>query len=56
MSVTEPLLLIAFNRPDHFEQLIERLRESEPQRIYVAVDGPRPIALTIAKRFTKPAA
>jgi len=42
MSVTEPLLLIAFNRPDHFEQLIERLRESEPQRIYVAVDGPRP--------------
>jgi hypothetical protein len=42
VRTTEPLLLIAFNRPDHFEQLIERLRETEPQRIYVAVDGPRP--------------
>lgn len=40
--MSEPLLLIAFNRPDHFAQLIERLRETEPQRIYVAVDGPRP--------------
>ena len=38
----EPLLLIAFNRPDHFEQLIERLRETQPRRIYVAIDGPRP--------------
>lgn len=42
MRTAEPLLLIAFNRPDHFEQLIERLRETEPQRVYVAVDGPRP--------------
>ena len=40
--MSEPLLLIAFNRPDHFAQLIERLRETEPQRLYVAVDGPRP--------------
>ena len=39
--MSEPLLLIAFNRPDHFAQLIERLRETEPQYIYVAVDGPR---------------
>jgi hypothetical protein len=37
----EPLLLIAFNRPDQFEQLIERLRRTKPKRIYVAVDGPR---------------
>lgn len=42
MSVSEPLLLIAFNRPDLFECLIERLRETKPQKIYVAVDGPRP--------------
>ena len=42
MSVTEPLLLIAFNRPDLFERLIERLRETKPEKIYVAVDGPRP--------------
>jgi hypothetical protein len=38
----EPLLLIAFNRPDMFGQLIERLREMKPQRLYVAIDGPRP--------------
>ena len=41
VAVQNPLLLIAFNRPDHFAQLIERLRETEPPRIYVAVDGPR---------------
>lgn len=41
MTTSEPLLLIAFNRPDHFAQLIERLRETGPQRVYVAVDGPR---------------
>jgi hypothetical protein len=40
--MSEPLLLIAFNRPDHFAKLIERLRETQPPRIYVAVDGPRP--------------
>lgn len=42
MGTPDPLLLIAFNRPDMFEQLVERLRESRPPRIYVAVDGPRP--------------
>jgi len=41
MSVSEPLLLVAFNRPDLFERLIERLRETKPEKIYVAVDGPR---------------
>ena len=41
VAVQNPLLLIAFNRPDHFAQLIERLRETEPARIYIAVDGPR---------------
>lgn len=41
MTVRDPVLLIAFNRPDHFGQLIERLRETRPQRIYIAVDGPR---------------
>ena len=46
----EPLLLIAFNRPDHFEQLIERLRETQPRRIYVAIDGPRPGHATDAVR------
>jgi len=41
MTVTEPILLIAFNRPVLFGQLIDRLRETKPQNIYVAIDGPR---------------
>ena len=48
--MSEPLLLIAFNRPDHFAQLIERLRETKPQLIYVAVDGPRSNHPTDAER------
>jgi len=42
VPVTEPILVIAFNRPDHLAVLIERLREVQPQTIYLAVDGPRP--------------
>ncbi|HAN70268.1 MAG TPA: nucleotide-diphospho-sugar transferase, partial [Actinobacteria bacterium] len=53
VSTTEPLLLIAFNRPDHFEQLIERLRETKPQRIYVAIDGPRSGHPTDAERVQR---
>ena len=53
MGTTEPLLLIAFNRPDHFEQLIERLRETRPQRIFVAIDGPRPGHATDADRVQR---
>jgi hypothetical protein len=41
VAVRDPLLLIAFNRPEQFAQLIERLRETRPQRIYIAIDGPR---------------
>ena len=41
MTVTEPLLVIAFNRPDHLSVLIDRLREVKPEKIYFAVDGPR---------------
>lgn len=53
MGTAEPLLLMAFNRPDHFEQLIERLRETQPQRLYVAVDGPRPGHPTDSERVAK---
>lgn len=53
MRSTEPLLLIAFNRPEHFEQLIERLRETQPQRIYVAIDGPRLGHATDAERVAR---
>jgi len=41
MRVTEPVLVMAFNRPDHLSRLLERLREVQPERLYVAIDGPR---------------
>jgi hypothetical protein len=41
MTVTEPILVIAFNRPDHLKILIDQLREVQPTKIYLAVDGPR---------------
>ena len=42
MTVTEPVLIMAFNRPDHLGLLLDRLAEVQPQTIYFAVDGPRP--------------
>ena len=42
-SMSIPVLLIAFNRPDLFLELINCLRESKPKNIYVAIDGPREI-------------
>jgi hypothetical protein len=32
---------MAFNRPDHLQVLLQRLREIQPEKIYVAIDGPR---------------
>ena len=42
MTVTTPVLVMAFNRPDHLSVLLERLRQVRPTRVFVAVDGPRP--------------
>jgi hypothetical protein len=53
VATEEPLLLIAFNRPDMFGQLIERLREMRPQRVYVAIDGPRPGHPTDAEKVQR---
>lgn len=39
--VREPVLVMAFNRPDHLRRLIDRLRDVQPERIFLAVDGPR---------------
>ncbi len=36
-----PILLLAFNRPDVFQELLDSLRLVKPQKIYIAVDGPR---------------
>ncbi len=37
----EPILVIAFNRPDHLRTLLSRLRGIRPTDLYVAIDGPR---------------
>ena len=42
MTQTPPVLLIAFNRPDRLARLIDAVRIAAPERVYLAVDGPRP--------------
>lgn len=41
-AYTEPVLILAFNRPDRVVELIDRLREIKPSSVFVSVDGPRP--------------
>ena len=41
MTVNEPVLLVAFNRPDLLKGLIDELREVKPRSVYLAVDGAR---------------
>lgn len=41
MTTHDPVLVIAFNRPDLLRQLIARLRVVKPTSIYLAVDGAR---------------
>lgn len=36
-----PALLIAFNRPEHTARVLDSLRDSGIQELYVSVDGPR---------------
>jgi len=36
-----PVLLISFNRPRHSREVFKKIREYEPERLYLAVDGPR---------------
>ena len=38
---TEPILIVAFNRPDRVRELIDTLRPRGPEQVYLAVDGPR---------------
>ena len=37
----DPVLVIGFNRPHLLRQVISRLRQVKPSRVYLAVDGPR---------------
>jgi len=41
VKVAEPILVIAFNRPDHLASVLDRLKAVGASRIYLAVDGPR---------------
>lgn len=42
MTFNVPILLIAWNRPAFFKQLLHRLQTIRPSSIYISVDGPRP--------------
>lgn len=35
------VLVIGFNRPEHLIRVLERVREADPPRVYIAIDGPR---------------
>lgn len=39
--ITKPLLILAFNRPNHIRKLIDSLRPHAPKKILVGLDGPR---------------
>lgn len=45
-----PVLLIVFNRPDTTREVIDRLREVAPRRLFVFADGPRATAPADAAR------
>lgn len=39
--ITAPVLIIGFNRPDVIKQCFDMMRTARPQKLYVAIDGPR---------------
>ena len=39
--ISEPILVMAFNRPDHLKVLLTRLSQLKPTKLYVAIDGAR---------------
>jgi len=36
-----PVLLIGFNRPDTIQKVFDKIRDVEPKKLYVSIDGPR---------------
>jgi hypothetical protein len=40
-KITVPVLLVGFNRPDTTQQVFNRIRNAKPEKLYVAIDGPR---------------
>jgi hypothetical protein len=47
---TTPLLVLAYNRPDKVQNLIDQLRPQAPKNLMIAVDGPKPGNATDAAR------
>jgi len=45
-----PVLLIIFNRAHTTKQVLDRIRQVKPTKLYVAADGPRPGNVTDAER------
>lgn len=41
VTVTEPILVMGFNRPELLTQVIANLRELKPEILFIAIDGPR---------------
>ena len=42
MSLKTPIAFIIFNRPDLTSIVFERIREAQPEKLFVIADGPRP--------------
>ncbi|WP_132051642.1 nucleotide-diphospho-sugar transferase [Pseudocnuella soli] len=38
---TPPVLIIAFNRPEHAARVFAEIAKARPQKLYIAIDGPR---------------
>ena len=41
MSLQTPILFLIFNRPSQTLQVLEKIREQQPARLFIAADGPR---------------
>ncbi|MTI88134.1 MAG: hypothetical protein FH748_09215 [Balneolaceae bacterium] len=38
---SQPILFLVFNRPDTTKEVLNRIREVQPYKLYIAADGPR---------------
>ncbi len=47
MSCKTPVVLIVFRRPDLTRQVFDRIREAQPEKLFVIADGPRNPAETV---------
>jgi len=41
-KITTPILIIAFNRPEVTQKTFDYIRQAQPEKLYIAIDGPRP--------------